>query len=92
MISTAPWPTIIASGVALLLVTVLGAGLRAILKGDLVPRAVLEDAKGRADKWEQAWEKSEARLDLFEQRLDAITAGTELNSQLLSELVSRARI
>jgi hypothetical protein len=85
-----PWPTIIAGGIALLLVAIIGAGMRAILRGDLVPRSVLADANARADKWEQAWDKSEARLDQFDGRLTALSEGTELNTQLLSSLMNRS--
>lgn len=89
-LASIPWPTLIAGGVALTLVAIVGAGLRAILRGDLVPRSVLADAAARADKWEQAWDKSESRLDEFDGRLTALSEAAELNTQLLSSLVERA--
>lgn len=88
--ASASWSSIIASGLGALLFGVLGAGLRAILKGDLVPRSVLADANRRADTWEAAWEKSQARLGEFDERIDAVVQASELNTQLLSELVRRA--
>ena len=85
-----PWPTIIAGGIALVLVGVIGLTIRSIIRGDLVPRASLQDEKERADKWEAAWRESEARIDALEGRLTALTEGTELNTQLLSSLMERA--
>jgi hypothetical protein len=79
------WVTVVA------LFGLLGAGLRAILRGDLVPRKVLADAQARADKWELAWEKSEARLDQFDGRLDAIGENANLHTSLLQALVERSR-
>lgn len=88
-----PWPTVIGALTATIaaLFGLVTFTIRAILRGDLVPRKVLHDANARADKWELAWEKSEARLDQFDGRLDAITEAAALNTQLLSALVERAR-
>lgn len=86
-----PWPTLIAGGVALLLVGVVGLTIRAIVRGDLVPRRVLEDEKERADKWEQAWRTSEARMDALDGRLQAIAEASATSTQLLESLTHRAR-
>lgn len=68
----------------------LGAFVRAILRGDLVPRKVLDDAQHRADKWEATWERSETRLDEFEGRFQALTEAAELDTSLLQQLVERS--
>jgi hypothetical protein len=86
-----PWPTLLSGGLVLLLLSVTGLFIRALLKGDLVPRSVLEDEKQRGDKWEAAWRESETRADMFDGRMTAIAEGTELNTSLLSQLVERAR-
>ncbi|KAB2347360.1 hypothetical protein [Actinomadura rudentiformis] len=89
--SQSPWPELVASGLITLVIATLGLVIRSIVKGDLVPRSVLTDEKERADKWEAAWRVSEARIDALEGRLTALNEGTELNTQLLSSLVERAR-
>lgn len=91
LVATASWPTLIATGVAVILVGIVGATIRAILTGQLVPRSVLDDANARADKWEAAWEKSQEIVGAFDGRLTALAEATELNTQLLSSLVERAR-
>lgn len=85
-----PWQTLLAAGLVLGLLGVVSVGLRAILTGKLVPESVLKREADRADKWEQAWRESEARADATDGRLQAIAEGTELNTQLLSQLVTRS--
>jgi hypothetical protein len=85
-----PWQNLLAGGLVLGLLGIVGVGLRAILKGKLVPESVLKREADRADKWEQAWRESEARADAVDGRLQAIAEGTELNTQLLSQLLARA--
>lgn len=86
-----PWQTLVAGGVVLGLLALLGAGLRAILTGKLVPRSVLADEKERADKWERAWRESEARADAIDGRLQAIAEASATSVQLLESLTRRAR-
>lgn len=86
-----PWQTILAGGIAVLLVGVVGLTIRAIVRGDLVPRRVLLDEKERADKWEQAWRTSEARMDALDGRLQAIAEASATSAQLLESLTHRAR-
>ncbi|NEA22596.1 hypothetical protein [Actinomadura bangladeshensis] len=86
-----PWSTLVASGIVLLLLGAVSLVVRAIVKGDLVPRSVLEREERRADKWEAACNKSEERLDAFEGRLNSLAEAAELHTQLLSSLIERAR-
>lgn len=86
-----PWSTLVAGGIVLLLLGAVSLVVRAIVKGDLVPRSVLQDEKERADKWEAAWRESEARMDALDGRLSALAEGTELNAQLLQSMVNRGR-
>lgn len=86
-----PWPTLLAGGLVLGLLGIVGVGVRAILTGKLVPESVLKREADRADKWEAACHKSEERLDAFEGRLNSLTEGTELTAQLLQSLMERAR-
>ncbi|WP_141576109.1 hypothetical protein [Actinomadura sp. WMMA1423] len=86
-----PWQTLVAGGVVLLLLGAVGLVVRAIVRGDLVPRSVLEREERRADKWEASCHKSEERIDAFEGRLDSLTEAAELHTQLLSSLIERAR-
>jgi hypothetical protein len=69
----------------------LAATVRAVIRGDLVPRKVLEDANARADKWEATYDKNATRLDQFDGRFEALTEAAELNTTLLQSLVERAR-
>lgn len=85
-----PWQTLLAGGGVLGLLGVVGVGLRAILTGRLVPESVLKAEERRADKWEQAWRESEVRADAVDGRLQAIAEASELNTQLLSQLMSRS--
>lgn len=85
-----PWQTLLAAGLVLGLLAVVGAFVRAILTGALVPRSVMEAEERRADKWEQAWRESEVRADAVDGRLQAIAEASELNTQLLSQLMQRS--
>jgi hypothetical protein len=51
VLSATPWPTLIAGGVALLLVGVVGFTIRSIIRGDLVPRQYLKDVQAERDRW-----------------------------------------
>lgn len=86
-----PWQTLVAGGLVLGLLAVVGAGLRAILTGKLVPASVLQAETERADKWEAAWRESEARNDAFDGRLQAIAEASATSVQLLDALTKRAR-
>lgn len=86
-----PWPTLLAGGIVLVLLSFVALIVRAIVKGDLVPRSALEREERRADKWEAACHKSEERLDAFEGRFNSLVEAAELHTQLLSSLIGRAR-
>lgn len=85
-----PWQTLLAGGMVLGLLGIVGVGLRAILTGKLVPESVLTREADRADKWEAAWRESDARATAVDGRLQAIAEASELNTQLLSQLMSRS--
>lgn len=89
--SPVTWETALLGGLVTTVVTVLALMLRAIVKGDLVPRSVLTDEKERGDKLEAALREERARADAMDGRLQTIAEGTELNSQLLSQLMVRAQ-
>lgn len=88
-ISPVPWPELVAGSVITALVGVVAFGVRAILKGDLVPRKVAEDADDRADKWEAAWVASQETIKDFGGRIDAVTEGLRTIEQALTSLTSR---
>lgn len=86
-----PWQTLLAGGLVLGLLAVVGLVVRSIVRGELVPRSVLEAERAHADKWESAWRESEKRMDALDGRLDAISEGAAITNQLLSDLTTRAR-
>jgi hypothetical protein len=84
-----PWQTLVASGVVAALIGIVGLMLRAIVRGDLVPRKHLEDAQAERDKWEGAWRLQQAALSEFDGRLDANTEALRLVEQLVSALATK---
>jgi hypothetical protein len=84
-----PWPTLIAGGVALLLVGVVGLTIRSIIKGNLVPRQHLVDVQAERDKWEAAWRLQQATLAEIDARLDANTEALRLVEQLVNALATK---
>jgi hypothetical protein len=88
-LAAVPWSTLIASGVALLLLSVVGLTIRSIIKGDLVPRSAVNDIRADRDKWEQAWNKSQDTQAAQNARLDANTEALRLVEQLLNALASK---
>lgn len=69
--------------------SLVGLGIRAILKGDLVAKAVLDRAHAEGDKWENAWMLSQQTMGEFGGRLDANTEALRLHEQLLTALATR---
>lgn len=88
-LAATPWPTLIAGGVALLLVAVVGLTIRSIIKGDLVPRQYLKDLQIERDKWETAWRLSQETMAEFDGRLDANTEALRLMHQLVDALATK---
>ena len=85
-----------------LLLTILAAFVRAVLRGSLVPRAVLEDVRqDRADrvremaeerdKWRRAHEVSEQTRTIMAQQVERLLSTTELTNQMLSSIKSEGR-
>lgn len=70
-----PWPQLVAGSVITALVGLVALGLRSIVKGDLVPRKVVEDIEERADSWEASWHDSQATYKDLSGRLDAVSEG-----------------
>lgn len=73
----------------LAMTALVGAGVRAILTGRLVPRSAVEDVRADRDKWELAWQNSQATITAFEGRLDANTEALKLMERLMDALVAR---
>lgn len=85
-----PWPTIVAGGVALMLVAIVGLTIRSIIKGDLVPRQHLVDTQAERDKWEAAWKLSQSTIGELDARLEANTEALRLMQQLVDALATRS--
>lgn len=77
------WATTVA------LAGLIGAGLRAILTGKLVPRTALDDAYRDRDKWETAANLKDQAITEFRGRLDANTEALELVLQLTEALATK---
>jgi hypothetical protein len=75
MTTSGPWLLGVAGSIITALVGVIAFGIRAIVKGDLMPRKVAEAESARADKWESSFDRSQQRLDHFDGRMDAIEEG-----------------
>ena len=84
-----PWQTLVASGVVVGLIGIVGLMLRAIVRGDLVPRKHLEDAQAERDKWEGAWRLQQETLAEIDARLDANTEALRLVEQLVNALAAK---
>lgn len=67
----------ISGGVIVLLVGLLGFGIRAIIKGDLVARAVHDEIRADRDAWKSAAITSDARADELARQLVPITEGVK---------------
>lgn len=71
--------------------SLVGFGIRAILRGDLVPRKTLDDAYRDRDKWEAACQAKDELLDAQSARIEAGTEAVRVNSALLEALLSRGQ-
>lgn len=89
VLAATPWPTLIAGGLAVLLVGVVGLTIRSIIRGDLVPRQYLKDIQTERDKWEAAWRVSQGTIAEFDGRLDANTEALRLVEQLVNALATK---
>jgi hypothetical protein len=77
-----------------------GAFVRAILTGRLVPRTTVEDIRADRDKWETAWRLSQAALQETVQqglgdiggRMDANTDGLRLVERLVEALATKGPV
>lgn len=87
--SSVPWPQLVAGSIITALVGVVAFGVRAIIRGDLVARKVLEDAEERADKWEAAWDQSQETIKDFGGRIDAVTEGLRTIEKALTSLTDK---
>lgn len=87
-----PWSTIIAGGVALLLVAVVGLTIRSIIKGDLVPRSAVADIRADRDKWEAAWHRQQDTITQFEGQLAANTEALKFQQQFVEALATRGTV
>lgn len=87
-ITNIPWLLGVAGSIITALIGVVGVGIRAILRGDLVPRKVVEDIEERADKWENSWNDSQATYKDLTGRLDAVTEGLRTIEKALTAVTS----
>lgn len=67
-----PWPQLVAGSVVTGLAGLVGYVLRAIFKGDLVPRATFEAETDRADQWESSYWRSQDNFSTFGGRFEAV--------------------
>lgn len=89
VLAATPWSTVIAGGVALLLVGVVGLTIRSIIRGDLVPRQHLIDAQTDRDKWRDAWTVQQGTIGEFRGQLEANTEALRFAQQLLEALAAK---
>jgi hypothetical protein len=87
--ATVPWPQLVAGSIITALVGVVAFGVRALIRGDLVPRKVLQDTEERADKWEAAWDASQQTIKDFGGRIDAVTEGLRTIERALTSVTSQ---
>lgn len=84
-----------------LLVLILGAFLRAVLTGRLVPRATLEDVRADRDAriremaedrdaWKHAHEVSEETRTIMARQVEKLLSTSELTNQLLMSIKSQS--
>ncbi|MFI0484895.1 hypothetical protein [Actinomadura sp. 9N215] len=88
-LAATPWPTLIAGGVALLLVAVVGLTIRSIIRGDLVPRQYLKDVQAERDTWREAWTVQQATIAEFRGQLEANTEALRFTQQLVEALAAK---
>lgn len=91
-LAATPWPTLIAGGVALLLLSFVGLIVRSIIKGTLVPRQHLLDVQAERDTWRDAWKVSQETMAEFDGRLDANTEALRLVEQLVNALATKGSV
>lgn len=84
-----PWPQLVAGSVITALVGVVAFGVRALIRGDLVPRKVLEDAEERADKWEHAWDTSQVTIKDLADRIAAVTEALKTIERALTSVTTQ---
>jgi hypothetical protein len=84
-----PWPQLVAGSIITALVGIVAFGIRALIRGDLVPRKVLQDSEDRADKWEAAWDSSQETIKDFGVRLDSVTEGMRTIEKALTSVTSQ---
>lgn len=91
MATNTPWLLGVAGSIITALVGTIAYGIRAIIKGDLVPRKVAEDESKRADKWESSFDRSQTTLEKFDGRMDAIEEGLKTIEKALTAVTDPAR-
>jgi hypothetical protein len=87
--ASVPWPQLVAGSVISVLFTTVAFGVRALIRGDLVPRKVLQDSEDRADKWEAAWDASQETIRDFGGRIDAVTEGLRTIEKALTSVTNQ---
>ena len=85
-----------------LLLTILAAFVRAVLRGLLVPRSVLDDVRtdraerlrelaAERDQWRKAHEVSEQTRTIMAQQQERLLSTTELTNQMLTSIKQEGR-
>lgn len=69
----------------------LGAVVRALLTGGLVPRSAVDDIRADRDKWETAWKLSQEAREEESGRLDANTEALRLVEKVIEPITSKGR-
>ena len=87
--ASVPWPQLVAGSVITALVGVVAFGVRALIRGDLVPRKVLEDAEERADKWEASWITAQDIIKHLSGNDAAVLEGLRTIEKALTAVTSR---
>lgn len=88
-LSQVPWQTLLAGGLVLGLLGIVGWIVRAVLSGKLVPRTAVDDIRADRDKWEAAWRLQQAALGEIDGRLDANTEALRLVERLVEALATK---
>lgn len=70
----------------------LGAVVRALLTGGLVPRSAVDDIRADRDKWETAWKLSQEAREEESGRLDANTEALRLVEKVIEPITSKGRV
>jgi uncharacterized coiled-coil protein SlyX len=86
-----PWQQFVAGSVIAALVSVVAFGVRALIKGDLVPHRVLEDVEERADKWETAWGKGQDTIRELAEQVTELKEIGRTTEALLRSVVDRSK-